>query len=57
MYNTAVNVGLILAAIAIVLPGATLVLAPALFEPEMVFGQLYAIIYMIFTGLDKMVSK
>ena len=57
MYNTAVNVGLILAAVAIVLPGATLVLAPALFEPEMVFGQLYAIIYMIFTGLDKMVSK
>ena len=53
MYNTVVNIGLVLAVIAVIFPGAAIVLAPDLFRPEMIGGQLFAVVYILFAALDK----
>jgi hypothetical protein len=53
MYNTVVNIGLVLAVVAVIFPGVAIVLAPDLFKPEMIIGQLFAVVYILFAGLDK----
>jgi hypothetical protein len=53
MYNTIINIGLVLAVIAVIFPGAAIVLAPDLFKPEMMLGQLLGLVYMLAAAFDK----
>ena len=53
MYNTIINIGLVLAVVAVIFPGVAIVLAPDLFKPEMIVGQSAALIYILFAALDK----
>ena len=53
MYNAIINIGLVLAVVAVILPGVAIVLAPDLFKPEMIVGQSAALIYILFAALDK----
>jgi hypothetical protein len=53
MYNAIINIGLVLAVIAVIFPGAAIVIAPDLFKPEMIVGQSAALVYILFAALDK----
>ena len=50
MIETLKNISLILAVIAMIAPFATIVIAPDLFVKEMVFGMIYATVYLIVMG-------
>ena len=46
-----------LAVIAILAPFATIIIAPDLFVNEMIFGMIYAIVWLFFLGLADLIEK
>jgi len=49
--NILKNINVALALILILLPGSTIVLAPNLFQKEMIFGMIFGTVYLVFIAL------